>query len=137
MTASYEGIQQAITSMASTRDTLLTALAAFAGGLLTGILIAPDSGARTRERIADEARARMKRLEGRLDSIQEQLSGLDDVLGRKTADLTRRARQVGEQVSARVRSAAHEAGSVVPDDPDAFHVDSGEVAHDLRRMPKK
>lgn len=123
--------------MASTRDTLLTAVVAFAGGFLAGILLAPDSGAKTRERIADEAKARMRRLEGRLDSLQEQLAGLDDAVKNTASDLSRRVKAASTQVGQKFRDATHQAVDVLPTDADAFHVDPGDVTGDLRRMPRK
>lgn len=123
--------------MANTRDTVLTALVAFAGGFLAGILLAPDSGAKTRERIAEEAKVRMRRLEGRLDSLQEQLAGLDDAVKHTASDISRKVKSASTQVGQKFREATQQAVDVLPADADAFHVDPADVTGDLRRMPRK
>lgn len=111
--------------MADVRNLLVTGLAAFAGGVVAGILFAPDSGARTRARIAEEARAQARNLE-------KKLSGLES----KIDDLQKQVRETGTHLGERVVEAARHAAAPVPDDPEAFHVEKGDVAQDLRRMPR-
>ena len=104
-------------------NNVLTGLAAFAGGFLAGVLLAPSSGRETRDRLSDEARNRMKSLEGQVRGVEDRLASLSDQI-HDASDQFRTA-------------AAHKVLPDVPEDPEAFKLDEEEVEADLRHMPRK
>ena len=115
----------------NTRQTaLLTALTAFAGGFLAGMLFAPASGRDARRRIATSAQDSTRWLGDRLHDLEAQLGTLEQQI-----------QQTGAQFSERVRGAAQKAVDpylpTFPDEDTAWKVDRKELAKDLRRMPRK
>jgi gas vesicle protein len=106
---------------------VLTGLFAFAGGFLSGILFAPQSGADTREQLADEARSQLHGVDERLKNLEAQISSLGDQLLTASSQWSEKVKQ----------AAADTVLPDVPDDPDAFKLDGGQVAADLRHLPRK
>jgi gas vesicle protein len=107
----------------NTRATLvLTGAAAFAGGLIAGILLAPESGHRMRSKLIARMNVPVRWVDDRLDELEGKLHDLENHV---------------EGVRKQVRTAT--IGRVVPDVPDreAFDVDSAEIARELPRMPKR
>ncbi|MBO6577299.1 MAG: YtxH domain-containing protein [Rhodothermales bacterium] len=108
-------------------DKFMTGVVAFAGGVVAGILLAPQSGAETRERLSDEARSRLSRIDGQLDGLEKRLAEV-------SAHLREASHDLGERVK---HSTVDQVLPDVPEDPEAFEVDRDEVASDLRHMPRK
>jgi gas vesicle protein len=111
----------------SSIDRLLTGLVAFAGGMMAGVLLAPQSGAETRGKITDEARVQLKRMEGQLEGLEKKL-----------ADVTSQVIETSGEVSEKIRGATvDQVLPELPEDPEAFKIAADELAGDLRHMPKK
>ena len=106
---------------------LVTGLFAFAGGFLSGILFAPQSGADTREQLAGEARTQLEGMDERMQNLEKQLSSLADQIKSVSSEWSDRV----------IQAAADTVLPDVPDDPEAFKLDDGEVAADLRHLPRK
>jgi hypothetical protein len=107
----------------NTRATLvLTGAAAFAGGLIAGILLAPESGHRMRGKLIARMNVPVRWVDDRLDELEGKLHDLESHV---------------EGVRKQVRTATID--RVIPDVPDreAFDVDSAEIARELPRMPKR
>lgn len=105
---------------------LFVAAAAFAGGYLAGLMLAPYSGERNRRIVRDKLRAQSRwfeaqfaTLEGKVEAMEQQV----EHLGHEIADAAH-------------KTVEHFVPSL-PDDPDAFHIERKDVAKDLRRMPKR
>ena len=107
-------------------DRAFTGLVAFAGGMLAGILLAPQSGAATRAKLSEEGRVQLKRMEDQLAVLEKKLS---EVGGQVVAS--------GHEMGGKMREST--VGQVLPDVPDSesFKVDDKEVASDLRHLPRK
>jgi gas vesicle protein len=107
-------------------DRTLTGLVAFAGGMLAGILLAPQSGADTRAKLSEEGKVQLKRMEDQLAALEQKLSEVGDQVV-----------ATSQEVGGKVREST--VGQVLPEVPDAeaFKVDDKEVASDLRHLPRK
>lgn len=107
-------------------DRALTGLFAFAGGMLAGILLAPQSGAATRAKLSEEGRVQLKRMEDQLASLEKKLAEVGDHVVATSHEMGGKMRE-------------STVGQVLPDVPDAeaFKVDDKEVASDLRHLPRK
>ncbi len=112
--------------MADTQQTIITGLLAFAGGFVAGILFAPESGAKTRERISREAQSQLRNLGKQLDGLEDRIDGLQ-----------KQVKEGGAQLGERVVDKAKQVMSSVPDEAADFNVEANDVAKDLRRMPRK
>ena len=115
----------------NTRETLfLTAVAAFAGGFLAGMLFAPASGRDARRRIAETAQDSSRWVGDRLQDLEAQLGTLEEQI--QTA---------GSQFSEKMRGAAKKAVDPylpsLPEDDEAWKVERKELTKDLRRMPRR
>jgi gas vesicle protein len=121
--------------------TIITGIVAFAGGLLAGILLAPDSGARTRKRIAKEAKSQLRNLGKQLDGLENRIEGLQKQVKESGSQFGERvvdaARQAGSHLGDKVADAAKQAVASAEKVEEAFHVEPNDVAKDLRRMPRK
>ncbi len=109
---------------------ILTALSTFALGFAAGMLCAPQSGAATRSRIADEARGQLRQAEARLREMEARLHTLDDRLA-----------TAGQQVGDRVRAVADQAKEtilpVIDHAAEALDLDENEVSRELRHLTRK
>lgn len=114
--------------MRTTSNLLLTAAAAFSGGLLAGLLFAPQSGRRARAGIARRARGSHDWLTDRFRAVETRLGRLED-----------QVQDIGEQLSERLRTTTSQAlDQVLPGLPEgdpAWSLDSREIARELRDMP--
>jgi gas vesicle protein len=102
--------------------------AAFAGGLLTGILFAPRTGRDLRQSIASRALEPAHWAEERLQEIERQLVALE-------RDLRASSTEFGEKLRETTHRTVSHYVPEVPDDTKAWNVDSPEVTRDLPRMP--
>lgn len=114
-----------------TRETvLLTAVTAFAGGFLAGMLFAPASGRDARRRIAESAQDSTRWMGDRLHDLEAQLGLLEQQI-----------QTVGAQFSEKVRGVAKKAVDpylpTLPEDADQWKVDRKDLTSDLRRLPRK
>ncbi len=114
--------------MSTQRDVFVTAVLAFAGGLVTGLLVAPHSGKKLREMISARVHHEMKRVEGKLHDVED-----------KVVDLEQRVVAASQDVSERVLEATKQAVDQVvptmPDDPEAWGMAQKDVPASLRKMP--
>jgi len=111
--------------MADTQRTIITGLLAFAGGFLAGILLAPESGTKTRKKIAKEAQSQLRNLGKQLDGLEDRIEGLQ-----------KQVKQTGSHLGEKVVDAAKQVVSTVTEEAADFKVEQKEVAKDLRRMPR-
>lgn len=102
--------------------------AAFAGGLFSGLLVAPTSGREFRQRIVECTQTQGAWVERRLQRIETQLSALEDQMQTTTTAFSERFREVtGRALDA-----------YVPTMPESsWAVEKGELARELRFMPRK
>ncbi|MEZ4701609.1 MAG: YtxH domain-containing protein [Rhodothermales bacterium] len=109
---------------------VVTALTGFALGVAAGLLFAPESGEKLRQRLADEAREQLRQAEARLRDLESQLKSLDDRLS-----------TVGQGVSDRVRATAGQArDAILPALDEAAEqvtLEEKEVSRDLRHMTRR
>jgi gas vesicle protein len=114
--------------MSQNNNTLLTALVAFAGGVLAGMLLAPQSGQESRRYLARQARQQARRAEEQWHRVEAKLSAVEqqvEHLGHQVGD---RLREAGAQAVEQVRPA-------FPENPDEWKVKAAEMTQDLPRMP--
>ena len=111
----------------SSFDRMMTGLIAFAGGIATGILLAPSSGSETREKIGQQAQAQLGKMERRMKELEKQIEHMAESVKDSSASV------LGEVKEA----AASQTLPDVPSDPEAFQVGEDEVAGDLRHLPRK
>lgn len=114
----------------NTRQTqLLTAVAAFAGGFLAGVLLAPQSGREARRRIVQTAQDSTRWVEDRLQTIETQLGVLEQQMQAAGA-------QFGEKVrEAATRTVEHYVPAL-SDDGDLLEMDQEDLTRDLRHLPR-
>ena len=112
--------------MADTQQTIITGLLAFAGGFVAGILLAPESGAKTRKRISKEAQSQLRNLGKQLDGLEDRIDGLQ-----------KQVKEGGAHLGERVVDKAKQVMSSVSEEAADFSVAANDVAKDLRRMPRK
>ena len=112
--------------MAETQRTIITGLLAFAGGFLAGVLLAPESGAKTRKRIAKEAQSQLRHLGKQLDGLEDRIEGLQ-----------KQVKESGAHLGERVVGAAKQVVSTVAEEAAEIRVEANDVAKDLRRLPRK
>lgn len=112
--------------MADLQRTVITGLLAFAGGFLAGILLAPESGAKTRKKIAKEAQSQLRGLGKQLDGLETRIEGLQ-----------KQVRETGTHLGERVVDAAKQVVTTVTEEAAEIRVEANDVARDLRRMPRK
>jgi gas vesicle protein len=111
----------------STIDKVITGLFAFAGGVATGILLAPRSGSETRDILSREAQTQMGRVDRQLRGLEKQMDRLSDQVKSATNGVSQKVRH----------ATVDQVVPGVPEDPEAFKVGDREVAGDLRHLPKK
>ena len=105
----------------------LVAASAFAGGYFSGLLLAPRTGRAARRRLTRQARASSKWLGGRVHALEAQLAALEQEI-----------EALGHQFSAKVRAATHGAfNAFVPGFPDGWGLERGEMARELRHLPRR
>ena len=117
--------------MKNTLGYAATTVIAMAAGFVVGVLLAPQSGQRTRRQIADQAREHLKVAESQLDAVEEQLAELND-----------RVRETGQELSGKIKKAAQDVVEQhIPDLADGISdwSEDGEkeVVKDLRNMTRK
>lgn len=115
--------------MSATRNLLVASVLAFAGGLVTGLIVAPHSGKKMRRLIAGRLQEEMLRMEGKLDTVEERMEELEEKVVQATHDL-------GERVMAATREAVDQVVPDLPDDPEEWEMKKGDVAGSLRKMPR-
>lgn len=115
--------------MDGNRNWVAASIAAFAGGVLAGILFAPQSGREFRRAIANRALVPAHWVEGRFYEIERQLEALEQEL-----------RATSAEFSEKLRDATHRAvAQYVPDfpeNPEAWDVDGPELTRDLPGLPR-
>lgn len=107
-----------------------TALAAFAGGFVAGLLLAPHSGQKMRQLIAKKAKAQSRWMEHQLEGLQDQVNTLKD-------EVHAASQQVGDKVRTATNEVVDQVLPNLPDEADAWGVEGQDVVGDLRRMPRK
>ncbi len=116
--------------MQTRKDLFLTALFAFAGGFTAGLLCAPHSGRKSRDLIAARLQAESRRLEQQLHALEKQLAGLE-------AQVSETGREVSEKVRETAEKVVGQVSPNLPNDPEAWKVEGGELTSELRRMPRR
>ncbi|MEM6645266.1 MAG: YtxH domain-containing protein [Bacteroidota bacterium] len=101
-------------------DTLITALAAFAGGYAAGTLLAPSRGEETRKAIGEKVRAQTRWMEDRIHQLEAQVEAMKASLDQKLEAL-----------------AAEETTDADQPADESWDVDPSSVERDLARMPRK
>ena len=109
-----------VKTMNNAKALFFVAVATFAGGFVSGLMAAPDSGAASRRRIAEKAQAQRHLLGDHLTSIEKQLGALE-------RDLQLLGRRFKEQLNI----------EAVDTEDIAWDVASDEVTRELRGMPRK
>lgn len=115
--------------MKRTTHLLATAVSAFAGGYLAGLLFAPQSGRKARQAIASQARAQTDRLEAQLHALEEQLIAVEQQLEESGYAFSERVRGAAQRTLDHYLPTFDEAA-------DEWKLRRGEVTRDLRRMPR-
>lgn len=108
---------------------ILAAVAAFAGGFAAGLLFAPESGRALRRKLASQAEAPTHWVGGRLHEVERQLTALEKELRATSAEFSEKLRETTQRTMAQYVPD-------LPDDPEAWHVESPEVARELRGLPR-
>lgn len=111
-------------------NTLIVGLTAFAGGLIAGLLIAPESGEKSRRRLAAAARQQIDRLEGQVRTLERRLHEMED-------DVRSSGRDIADRVRTATADAAHAVLPDLGDEDEPWELGRQDVAHSLRRMPRR
>lgn len=110
------------------KNLLVTAIAAFAGGLLAGMLYAPRSGKQTRQVIGRKVREQTRWVEERVHNLEQKLEGVEEQISKLKADVTERVRDVTQ------KTVEHYVPDVSKDSAE-WDVEKNDVTDDLSRMP--
>jgi gas vesicle protein len=110
--------------MRSTRDFLITATIAFAGGFAAGFMYQTPSAQRVRGSIATTARSQVQWLENRLAGLENQIHQLEDQLSQAGVDIGQRLKDTVGQYHPGV-------------EPEPWDVEEREVERELRRIPRR
>ncbi|NBC17762.1 MAG: hypothetical protein GVY18_10655 [Bacteroidetes bacterium] len=102
---------------------IVTAATAFVGGFFAGLFYASETGHTVRRRIADQAQHSTRWMEGRLHEVETRVQVMEQHL-----------EDAGHEISDKLREATDR---YVPRSSDEWTVESGEMARDLRRMPRQ
>lgn len=108
---------------------LLTAVAGFAGGLLAGLLLAPQAGRATRRRLAESARDSTHWMEEQFHAFEHQL-----------AEVEHQLQEAGTHLTDRVRAATQDAvDQYLPSMPDdeTWALGRDDLSRDLRHLPRR
>lgn len=115
--------------MSQNNNILLTALAAFAGGVLAGLLLAPQSGQESRRYLARQARQQARRAEDQWHQVEAKLNAVEQQVEKIGHQVGDRLREAGAQAVDQIRPA-------FPENPDDWQVKAAEMTEDLSRMPR-
>lgn len=102
---------------------IVTAATAFVGGFFAGLFYASETGHTVRQRIADQAQHSTRWLEDRLHHVETRVNVMEKHL-----------EDAGHELSDKIREATDHH---VPRSSGDWSVDSGDMARDLRRMPRQ
>lgn len=114
--------------MSKTATVVVIAAAAFGAGAVAGMLFAPASGEENRRRLAQQVKDQTTGLEKQIKDVESNISNLE-----------KQIRQSGQEIGARVKTAANSAiDRLLPDAPndDSWNIENTDVASDLPHMPK-
>ena len=115
----------------NTRETLfLTAVAAFASGFFARMLLAPSSGRDARRRIAQTAYGSTRWVGDRLESLEAQLSTLEEQIQTATS-------QFGQKMRGAAKKAVDPYLPSFPEGDEDWKLDRKDLTQELRRMPRK
>jgi len=109
--------------------TFATALGSFAGGLAFGLLLAPQSGQKTRQLIAARVKSELSRMEQQLQTLEAQLTALEKQFAAVSDEVRDRAQQTKENALDQILPS-------IPDDETEWSVKGSELEKDLRRLPR-
>jgi gas vesicle protein len=96
----------------SDNTNLITFIAGLAVGALVGVLLAPDSGERTRGKIAKKSNELLEDLEGQLEIAKHKVNQFSDVVREK-------AGAVADNVKSRAGSLRNRVNSTVTEEQEA------------------
>lgn len=96
----------------SDNTNLITFIAGLAVGALVGVLLAPDSGERTRGKIAKKSNELLEDLEGQLEIAKHKVNQFSDVVREK-------AGAVADNVKSRADSLRNRVNSTVTEEQEA------------------
>ena len=114
--------------MSTNRNMLLTAMAAFAGGFVAGLLCAPQSGSVLRRRIGDSMQAPTQWAERHFHEIEEQIEALEKRLVATSSEFS-------EKLSAATKKAVENLVPSIPNETESWDLEGSEIKQDLRRIP--
>lgn len=114
----------------NSRQHWLVAVAAFAGGVLSGLLLAPESGQDVRRRVTRTARGSARWAGQRLHDVEDQLDALERQLQTLSA-------QLGQRLCEATQRAAHHYLPSAPADEAAWTLEGADLVRDLRRLPRQ
>ena len=115
----------------NTRQTqLLTAITAFAGGFIVGLLIAPQSGREARRRIAQSAQGSTRWIEDQLHSLEDQLGTLEQHIQSVSA-------QFGDKVRDVTHKAVDQYLPSFPEESNDWEMEGEDLERNLRHLPRK
>ena len=108
---------------------LLTAAAGFAGGLVLGLLLAPEAGRTTRRRLAESARDSTHWMEEQFHALEHQLEEVEHQLQEAGTHLT-------DRVRAATQSAVDQYLPSMPED-ETWGLGHDDLSRDLRHLPRR
>lgn len=115
----------------STTSKFITAVSAFAGGIIAGMLLAPDSGRENRRRVAEKMKEQSRRLE-------EQIGELEDKYRDIEKDVVESGQEIADKLRDRTYKTVDHYLTSVPDDADKeWGIERDDVAQNLKRMPRR
>ncbi len=115
----------------STTSKLITAVSAFAGGILAGMLLAPESGKENRRRVAARMKEQSRKIEQQLNELEEKYHDIEKEVVATSHDIADKLRDKTYQ------TVDHYLTSV-PDDADKeWGIEGEDVAQNLKRIPRK
>ena len=112
--------------MNTSHSQLMTALAAFTGGFMAGLLVAPE----TRRQLSRTARGSSQWVGERLHALDAQLRSIEQ-------DIQAAGAQFGDRVRTMTRHAVAAYVPALPEDEVEWDVERGDLAQDLRHLPRR
>ncbi len=112
--------------MRTDHRSLLTAIAAFAGGFAAGVFFAPQSGRELRKTIGQGIQAQTERIHVQLQGIENQLHHIE-----------RQIEATGSQIAEAGKKVIDKYGPGVVPGSEEWEIDSDEIEKDLPRMPHR
>ena len=114
----------------STTTKFITAVSAFAGGIIAGLLLAPDSGRENRRRVSEKMKEQSRKLEQQIDELEDKYRDVESEVVKSGHDIADKLRDKT------YKTVDHYLTSVPDDAEQEWGIEGDDVAKNLKRIPR-